>query len=62
MPTIDHLPRPWLLAAMTGVPVTVLVGTERTEAEDDARPMRRPGAPHVRFDPRDHPAPKPATH
>jgi hypothetical protein len=62
MPTIDHLPRPWLLAAMTGVPVSVLVGAERTETEDDARRIRRTSAQPMRFDRQDRPAAASAPH
>lgn len=62
MPTIDHLPRPWLLAAITGMPVSVLVGTERTEVEGDTPNIARPMPQGARGDERNHPTSRPSTH
>ena len=62
MPTIDHLPRPWLLAAITGMPVSVLVGAERTGAEGDTPNIARPMQQGARGDERSHPTSRPSTH
>jgi hypothetical protein len=62
MPTIDNLPRPWLLAAMTGVPVSFLVGAERPEQEAETRDRARPMPQTPPADERSNPTPRPWTH
>ena len=38
---IEHLPRPWLLAALADVPVAILTQDQAKEAEDPDRPEDR---------------------
>jgi hypothetical protein len=39
---IEHLPRPWLLAALADVPVTMLAQDETSEADAHRREHRLP--------------------
>jgi hypothetical protein len=39
---LQHLPRPWLLAALVDVPVTLLAQHEANEADADRRPHTLP--------------------